>query len=184
MVTINRKDYAALYGPTTGDSVRLGDTSLVAVVEKTMLSTATSAFTAAARRCVMELAWRDHQRPGALDFLLCNVLLIDPVLGIVKGDLGIRHGDCRIRQGREPAIMDNVDPRLIVSTGTTVRDCEGLIATPRAIESTSISTVPAWSSTRLRAGHDDDRGSRRSRSVSIQRPFNTGKMLQAAEAWR
>ncbi len=34
MVTIDRRDYAALYGPTTGDAVRLGDTSLFAVVEK------------------------------------------------------------------------------------------------------------------------------------------------------
>ncbi len=34
VVAIDRKDYAALYGPTTGDSVRLGDTSLIAVVEK------------------------------------------------------------------------------------------------------------------------------------------------------
>ena len=72
---------------------------------------------------------------GALDFLLCNVLVIDPVLGIVKGDLGISDGRIvGIGKAGNPAIMDGVDPRLIVSTGTTVRDCEGMIATPGAID--------------------------------------------------
>jgi urease subunit alpha len=72
---------------------------------------------------------------GALDFLLCNVLVVDPVIGIVKGDLGIRHGRIvGIGKAGNPAIMDGVAPSLIVSTGTTVRDCEGLIATPGAID--------------------------------------------------
>ena len=53
---------------------------------------------------------------GALDLLLCNVLVIDPVLGIVKGDLGIKDGRIvGIGKAGNPAIMDGVDPRLIVS---------------------------------------------------------------------
>ena len=61
--------------------------------------------------------------------------MIDPVLGIVKGDLGIKHGRIvGFGKAGNPAIMDGVDPRLIVSAATTVRDCEGLIATPGAID--------------------------------------------------
>ena len=51
MVSIARRDYAALYGPTVGDGVRLADTSLIAVVERIMPSMATNACTAAARPC-------------------------------------------------------------------------------------------------------------------------------------
>ena len=72
---------------------------------------------------------------GALDLLLCNVLVIDPVIGIVKGDLGIKDGRIvGLGKAGNPAIMDGVDPRLIVSAATTVRDCEGMIATPGAID--------------------------------------------------
>jgi len=68
--------------------------------------------TAAAKPCVTELACRPYQRRGALDFLLCNVVIIDPVIGIVKGDLGIRHGRVvGIGKAGNPAIMDGVDPR-------------------------------------------------------------------------
>ena len=124
---------------------------------------------------------------GALDFLLCNVLVIDPVLGIVKGDLGIRNGRIvGIGKAGNPAIMDGVDPRLIVSTGTTVRDCEGLIATPGAIDvhvhfdsaglvehalASGITTMIGGSLGPITVGIDSGG------------PFNTGKMLQAAEAW-
>src|SRR5258708_8830536 len=47
----------------------------------------------------------------------------------------MRHGRMvGVGRAGNPAIMDGVDPRLIVSSGTTVRDCEGLIATPGAID--------------------------------------------------
>jgi urease subunit alpha len=65
--------------------------------------------------------------------LICNVVVIDAVLGIVKGDIGIKDGDRRHRQGRQPAVMDGVDPACS-SAATTVRDCEGLIATAGGID--------------------------------------------------
>ena len=72
---------------------------------------------------------------GALDLLLCNVVVIDAVLGVVKCDLGVKDGRIvGIGKAGNPAVMDGVDPRLIVSSGTTVRDCEGLIATAGAID--------------------------------------------------
>src|SRR5258708_28373638 len=136
MASIDRRDYAALYGATPGDSVRLGDTALRAVVEKD--------FAVYGDECVHGggKTLRDGigmagitSAEGGVDFLLCNVVVIDPVIGIVKGALGIRHGRVvGIGKAGNPAIMDGVDPRLIVSSGTTVRDCEGLIATPGAID--------------------------------------------------
>ena len=72
---------------------------------------------------------------GALDMLLCNALVIDPVLGIVKGDIGIKDGKIvGVGKAGNPATMDGVHPKLIVGAATTVRDAEGLIATPGGID--------------------------------------------------
>jgi len=63
---------------------------------------------------------------GSLDMLLCNALVIDPVLGIVKGDIGIKDGRIiNIGKAGNPAIMNGVDSDLICGTATTVRDAEG-----------------------------------------------------------
>jgi Urea amidohydrolase (urease) alpha subunit len=137
MVSIARRDYAALYGPTVGDGVRLADTSLIAVVEKDHAVYGDECLHGGGKtlRDGIGLAAGVTSAQGALDFLLCNVLVIDPVIGIVKGDLGIKDGRIvGLGKAGNPAIMDGVDPRLIVSAATTVRDCEGMIATPGAID--------------------------------------------------
>jgi urease subunit alpha len=188
MVSIDRRDYAALYGPTTGDAVRLGDTALMAVVEKDHAVYGDECLHGGGKTLRDGIGMAGiTSAEGALDFLLCNVVVIDPVIGIVKGDLGIRHGRIvGIGKAGNPAIMDGVDPRLIVSSGTTVRDCEGLIATPGAIDvhvhfdsaglvehalASGITTMIGGSLGPITVGIDSGG------------PFNTGKMLQAAEAW-
>jgi urease subunit alpha len=189
MVTISRANYAALYGPTVGDRVHLGDTSLVAVVEKDHAVYGDECLHGGGKtlRDGLGLAAGVTNADGALDFLLCNALIIDPVLGIVKGDLGMKDGRVvGIGKAGNPAIMDGVDPRLIVGAGTTVRDCEGLIVTPGAIDvhvhfdsaglvdhaiASGITTMLGGSLGPITVGIDSGG------------PFNTGKMLQASEAW-
>src|SRR5882762_7300953 len=186
---IDRRDYAALYGPTVGDGIHLADTSLVAVVEKDHAVYGDECLHGGGKtlRDGIGLAAGVTSRQGALDFLLCNVVVIDPVLGIVKGDLGIRNGRIvGLGKAGNPAIMDGVDPRLIVSAATTVRDCEGLIATPGAIDvhvhfdsaglcehaiASGITTMLGGSLGPITVGIDSGG------------PFNVGKMLQAAEHW-
>jgi urease subunit alpha len=188
-VTIPRRDYAALYGPTTGDGVRLADTSLVAVVEHDHAVYGDECLHGGGKtlRDGIGMAPGVTAAQGALDFLLCNVVVIDPVLGIQKGDLGIKDGRIvALGKAGNPAIMDGVDPRLIVSAGTTVRDCEGLIATPGAIDvhvhfdsaglpdhaiASGVTTLLGGSLGPITVGIDSGG------------PFNTGRMLQAAEAW-
>src|SRR3954451_12207823 len=188
MARIDRRAYAALYGPTTGDSVRLGDTALTAVVEKDHAVYGDECLHGGGKTLRDGIGMAGiTSADGALDFLLCNVTVIDPVLGIVNADLGIRHGRIvGLGKAGNTAIMDGVDPRLIVSTGTTVRDCEGLIATPGAIDvhvhfdsaglvehalASGITTMIGGSLGPITVGIDSGG------------PFNTGKMLQAAEAW-
>jgi len=189
MATISRREYAALYGPTTGDSVRLGDTSLVAVIERDHACYGDECLHGGGKtlRDGIGLAAGVTSEAGALDLLLCNVVLIDPVLGIVKGDLGVRNGRIvGFGKAGNPAIMDNVDTRLIASAATTVRDCEGLVATPGGIDvhvhfdsaglcehaiASGITTMIGGSLGPITVGIDSGG------------PFNVGKMLQAAEAW-
>jgi urease subunit alpha len=189
MAIIRRRDYAALYGPTVGDGVRLGDTSLVAVVEKDHAVYGEECLHGGGKtlRDGIGMVSGVTSAGGALDMLLCNVLVIDPVVGIVKGDLGIKDGRIvGIGKAGNPAIMDGVDPRLIVSSATTVRDCEGLIATAGAIDvhvhfdsaglcehaiSSGITTMIGGSLGPITVGIDSGG------------PFNVGKMLQASEAW-
>lgn len=189
MATLSRRDYAALYGPTTGDAIRLGDTSLVAVVEHDHAHYGDECLHGGGKtlRDGIGLAAGVTSAQGALDLLLCNVVLIDPVLGIVKGDLGVRQGRIAgFGKAGNPAIMEGVDPRLIVSAATTVRDCEGLIATPGGIDvhvhfdsaglcehaiASGITTLIGGSLGPITVGIDSGG------------PFNVGKMLQAAEAW-
>ena len=189
MVKIARKDYAAMYGPTVGDGLRLGDTSLVAVVEKDYAAYGDECLHGGGKtlRDGLGLAAGIANADGALDFLLCNVTVIDAVLGIVKGDLGIKNGKIvGVGKAGNPAVMDKVDPRLIVGAGTTVRDCEGLIATAGGIDvhvhfdsaglvdhalASGLTTMLGGSLGPITVGIDSGG------------PFNTGKMLQASEAW-
>src|ERR1700730_15154742 len=189
MVSIARRDYAALYGPTVGDGVRLADTSLIAVVDEDHAVHGDESLHGGGKplRDGIGLAAGVTSAQGALDLLLCNVLVIDPVIGIVKGDLGIKAGRVvGLGKAGNPAIMDGVDPRLLVSAATTVRDCEGMIATPGAIDvhvhfdsaglcehaiASGITTMLGGSLGPITVG------------IGSGGPFNVGKMLQAAEHW-
>src|ERR1700687_3920046 len=118
MVSIPRGDYAALYGPTAGDVICLADPSLVAVVEQDHAVYGDECLHGGGKtlRDGIGLAAGVTSAQGALDLLLCNVVVIDPVIGIVKGDLGIRNGRIvGLGKAGNPAIMDGVDPRLLVS---------------------------------------------------------------------
>ena len=183
---ISGRRYAEMYGPTVGDGVRLADTSLVAVVERDCAVYGDECLHGGGKtlRDGMGLA---AGVTSALDLLLCNVVVIDAVLGIVKGDLGVKDGRIvGLGKAGNPAVMDGVDPLLIVSAATTVRDCEGLICTAGAIDvhvhfdsaqlvehaiASGITTMIGGSLGPITVGIDSGG------------PFNTGKMLQASEHW-
>lgn len=189
MARMSRADYAAMYGPTTGDGVRLGDTSLIAVVEKDHAVYGEECLHGGGKtlRDGMGTVAGLTSADGALDMLLCNVLVIDAVLGVVKGDLGIKDGKIvGLGKAGNPAIMDGVDPRLRVAASTTVRDCEGMIATAGAIDvhvhfdsaqlcehaiASGITTMIGGSLGPITVG------------IDCGGPFNVGKMMQASEAW-
>ena len=113
MARMSRKDYAQLYGPTKGDAIRLGDTSLLAEVEHDYAVPGEECLHGGGKtlRDGLGLTPGYDSAMGALDMLLCNALVIDPVLGIVKGDIGIKDGKIvGIGKAGNPATMDGVHP--------------------------------------------------------------------------
>ncbi|MDU8605776.1 urease subunit alpha [Pseudomonas syringae group sp. 247E2] len=189
MATMTRKEYAAMYGPTKGDAVRLGDTSLLAEVEFDYSVPGDECLHGGGKtlRDGMGLMPGHDSADGALDMLICNALIIDPVIGIVKGDIGIKDGKIvAIGKAGNPQIMDGVHPQLICGVATTVRDAEGLIVTPGGIDVHVHFDSAQLCEHALAAGLTTlIGGSLGPITVGIDcgGEWNVGKMLQAAEAW-
>src|SRR6516225_8051199 len=94
-LSIPQRVYADLYGPTTGDHVRLADTDLIVEVEKDFTSYGDE-ITFGGGKVIRDgmgqssTAAREAE-PGALDLVITNALIVDH-WGIVKADIGIRAG--------------------------------------------------------------------------------------------
>jgi len=189
MARLTRKEYALLYGPTKGDAVRLGDTSLLAEIEHDFGVPGDECLHGGGKtlRDGMGLAAGYDSAQGSLDMLISNAVIIDPVLGVVKGDIGIKDGRIvGIGKAGNPAVMDGVHPKLICGAATTVRDAEGFIATPGGIDvhvhfdSAQLVEHAIGSGLTTMIG-----GSLGPITVGIDcgGEWNVGKMLQASEHW-
>ncbi|MDD1675030.1 MAG: urease subunit alpha, partial [Methanomicrobiales archaeon] len=91
---IPRKQYVDLYGPTTGDRVRLADTNLIVEVERDFTTYGDELVFGGGktvREGMGQSPGTTHDN-GALDHVITNVLVLDPILGVVKADIGIRDG--------------------------------------------------------------------------------------------
>jgi urease subunit alpha len=140
MPTIGKRAYAEMFGPTTGDRVRLADTNLIVEVEKD--------FTLAAGGYGEEVKFgggktiRDGMGQSqavngpsageAVDCVITNALIIDH-WGIVKADIGLR--GCRIAaigKAGNPDVQPGVD--IVIGPGTEIIAAEGMIVTPGGID--------------------------------------------------
>ena len=136
MVTMTRRAYAEMFGPTTGDCVRLGDTPLLAEVEHDHAVPGDECMIGGGKtlRDGMGLSTLTGAA-GALDLLFENALVIDPILGVVKGDIGVKDGRIvEVGKAGNPAVMDGVTPGLAVGNSTVIEACEGRIVTPGALD--------------------------------------------------
>jgi len=134
---INRERYGELFGPTKGDRIRLGDTSIIIEIEEDTGVYGDECVFGGGKtlRDGLGLVPGVTAAEGALDLVLTNVIVMDAVLGIVKTDLGIKNGKIvGIGKSGNPDIMDGVTPNLIISANTDVRSAEGLIATAGGID--------------------------------------------------
>ena len=133
--TISRSAYANIYGPTTGDKIRLGDTSLILQVERD--------FAVYGDECKFGGGKTIREGMGqatgisdadALDCVITNALVVD-FTGIYKADIGIKNGlISAIGKAGNPDVMAGVTPNMIVGVTTEVIAGEGLILTAGGID--------------------------------------------------
>ena len=138
MPHIPRRQYAALYGPTTGDRVRLADTNLLLQIERDLLTHGDEAVFGGGKTIRDGMAQRANatSKGGALDTVITNAILCDAVLGVLKSDIGIKNGRIvAIGKAGNPDTMDGVHPAMVIGPGTEVIAGEHLIATAGAIDS-------------------------------------------------
>src|SRR5688572_19461139 len=132
---MKRAHYADMFGPTTGDKVRLGDTSLMLEVEKD--------YTTYGDECKFGGGKTIREGMGqaagvsqadALDCVITNALVVDHT-GIYKADIGIKHGlIAGIGKAGNPDVMAGVTPGMVVGVTTEVIAGEGLILTAGGVD--------------------------------------------------
>ncbi|HEV2211373.1 MAG TPA: urease subunit alpha [Verrucomicrobiae bacterium] len=133
---MKRRHYAEMFGPTTGDCVALGDTSLVLEVERdcTVYGDECKFGGGKVLREGMGQAAGVGQA-DALDCVITNALIVD-YTGIYKADLGIKNGlIAGIGKAGNPDVMAGVHPGMVVGVTTEVIAGEGLLLTAGGIDS-------------------------------------------------
>ena len=151
MAEIDRETYASLYGPTTGDRVRLADTELTVEVESDDTSYGDEILGGCGK--TQRDGMLATSTPGAseLDLLISNVLILDPIMGVRKSNIGVKDGRIvGIGRAGNPDIVDNID--LVLGAHTALITGEGLIATPGIVDSHVHLSSPATLETALGAG--------------------------------
>ncbi|GIZ98089.1 urease subunit alpha [Tsukamurella sp. TY48] len=133
---IDRERYAAIYGPTAGDQVRLADTDLWIEIEKDHTVGGEEAVFGGGKSIRESMAQSAVTRAqGALDTVITNAIVLD-WWGIEIADVGIRDGRI-VALGRSgnPDVADGVHPDLVIGPSTDVISGEGKILTAGAIDS-------------------------------------------------
>jgi len=132
MAKIERRAYAEMYGPTVGDRVRLGDTELVIEVERDHTVYGEEVKFGGGKVIRDGMGQSQRSAAAVVDTIITNALIVDH-WGIVKADIGLKHGRIvAIGKGGNPDVQSGVD--VIVGAGTEVIAGEGLIATAGAID--------------------------------------------------
>jgi urease subunit alpha len=185
---IKRSVYADMFGPTKGDRVRLADTDLIVEVEKdfTVYGEEVKFGGGKVIRDGMGQSQTSNAR-GAVDTVITNALILDH-WGIVKADVGIKHGNiCAIGKAGNPDIQPDVT--IIIGPGTEVIAGEGKILTaggfdthihficPQLIDEALMSGVTSM----LGGGTGPAHGT--FATTCTPGPFHIARMIQAADAF-
>lgn len=190
-VKMRRANYAGMYGPTTGDKVRLADTELFIEIEKDYTVYGDEAKFGGGKtiRDGMAQSATAMRKDGVLDFVITSVMIIDH-WGIVKADIGIKDGKIvGIGKAGNPDTMDGITPNLIIGASTEVHGGAGLIATAGGIDTHIHFICPqqidhalfSGITTMLGGGTGPADGT--AATTVTPGAWNIQKMLEAAEAY-
>ena len=130
-----RDEYAARYGPTAGDRIRLADTSLWVEVDADHAVPGDEAMWGYGKNLRSRMSQYDAATTDSeLDMVVLGVVVIDPLLGVVKADIGIKDGRIAgVGRAGSPGITEGID--LHIGPNTWPVNGHGLIATAGAIDS-------------------------------------------------
>ncbi|MGY1640532.1 urease subunit alpha [Geodermatophilus sp. SYSU D00703] len=152
MSRISRARYAGLYGPTTGDLLRLADTDLWVRIEADDTEPGDEMLGGCGKTARDGLLVADRA-PGdsALDLVVLGVVVIDPLIGVRKTSIGIKDGRIvGIGRAGNPDTTDGIE--LVVDSHTAMITAEGLIATPGVVDSHVHLSSPEIAPAALAAG--------------------------------
>lgn len=137
MATISRKEYNNLFGPTVGDKIRLGNTDLYVEIEKDLRTYGDEVVYGGGKtlRDGMGLANECTENAGSLDLVITNVTILDPLLGVIKADVGVKDGKIAgIGKAGNPNVMEGVSPDLVTGPSTDAISGEHMILTAAGID--------------------------------------------------
>ncbi|WP_287963387.1 MULTISPECIES: urease subunit alpha [unclassified Alcanivorax] len=184
---MSRQAYADMFGPTTGDRVRLADTDLWIQVEKDFTVYGDEVKFGGGK--VIRDGMGQSQLPSAkvMDLVITNALILD-YWGIVKADIGIKNGRiAAIGKAGNPDVQPNVD--IIVGPGTDVIAGEGSIITAGGIDSHIHFICPQQIDEALASGVTTMIGGGTGPTTGTNAttvtpgPWNMARMLEAADCF-
>ena len=190
MATISRAQYNNLFGPTVGDKIRLGNTDLYVEIEKDLRVLGDEVVYGGGKtiRDGMGTANTITSKAGSLDLVITNVTILDPILGVIKADVGVKDGKIAgIGKAGNPNVMQGVTPSLCTGPSTDAISGEHLILTAAGIDGHvhMVSPQQAYNclsngiTTLIGGGVGPTDGSNGTTITSGV--WNTHKMLQATE---
>ncbi|MCD8338866.1 MAG: urease subunit alpha [Burkholderiales bacterium] len=191
MAVISRFENNELFGPTVGDKIRLANTDLYIQIEKDLRVLGDEVVYGGGKtiRDGMGLDNECTSAQGALDIVITNATILDPILGVVKADIGIKDGKIAgIGKAGNPNVMDGVTPTLVCGAATDAISGEHMIVTAGAIDGHVHYVSPQQVYNALSNGlttlfgggigpTDGTNG-----TTITSGPWNLHKMLQSAEA--
>ena len=187
MSRLTAEERRARFGPGAGDRIRLGDTDLRIRVEEDRQAPGDEPIWGYAKDLRIGMAQSGSVGPSELDAIVVGAIVVDPSVGIVKADIGIKDGRVAgIGRAGNPAISDGIDLRIGPHTAPIAG--YGLIATPGAVDShihtVSPNLVPAALSggvtTLISAGFDEPPAAMERTLRGLEgRPVNVGLQANA-----
>ncbi|PWJ20479.1 urease subunit alpha [Jannaschia seohaensis] len=185
--TISRRSYADMYGPTTGDKVRLADTELFIEVERDLTTYGEEVKFGGGK--VIRDGMGQSQRTraeGAVDTVITNALIVDHT-GIIKADVGLRDGRIhKIGKAGNPDTQPGVD--IVIGPGTEAIAGEGRILTAGGFDAHIHFICPQQMEDGLHSGVTTFLGGGTGpahgtlATTCTPGPWHIGRMLQAMDA--
>jgi urease subunit alpha len=188
MSKLSRSAYAAMYGPTAGDRVRLADTELVIEVEEDRTTYGEEVKFGGGKVIRDGMGQSQATRAeGAVDTVITNALILDH-WGVVKADIGLKDGRiAAIGKAGNPDVQPGVD--IVIGPGTEAIAGEGKIVTAGGIDAHIHFICPQQVEEALMAGVTTMMGGGTGpahgtlATTCTPGPWHLGRMLQAAEGF-